>query len=174
MLSPDYAAAQFLLLDTCSVMPLCLPADEDRCDESRAMVASTPWETVQPSAMDELDQPLCLLGSTVEAPATGIHGDEECLYGIDVPEGVNAFRVLDRELELPVPPTRPIACRGSSRSWGWGGPSRPAYLGRHPDADGVESRCSVLKLNPSFSGNYIHTATEDRSWFVRVCSSFSG
>ncbi len=87
---PTYAAAQFLFLDTCSVMPLYLPADDERCAESRAMDVSTPRETVQPSAMAELDQPLFVLRNAVEDPATGIHGDEEFLYQIDVPEGPNA------------------------------------------------------------------------------------
>jgi hypothetical protein len=87
---PNYAAAQFLFLDTCSVMPLYLPADDDRCDDSRAMDVTTPRETVQPKAMAELDQPLFLLGNAVEDPATGIHGDEEFLYEIDVPEGPSA------------------------------------------------------------------------------------
>ena len=87
---PNYATAQFLFLDTCSVMPLYLPADDDRCAESRAMDVSTPRETVQPSAMAELDQPQFLLGNAVEDPATGIHGDEEFLYEIEVPEGPSA------------------------------------------------------------------------------------
>jgi hypothetical protein len=87
---PNYAAAQFLFLDTCSVMPLYLPADDDLCDGSRAMDVSPPRETVQPSAMAELDQPLFLLGNAVEDPATGIHGDEEFRYEIEVPEGPSA------------------------------------------------------------------------------------
>jgi hypothetical protein len=40
--------------------------------------------------MRELDQPLFLLGHAVEDPATGIHGDEEFLYEIEVPPGPTA------------------------------------------------------------------------------------
>jgi hypothetical protein len=88
---PNHAAAQFLFLDICSVMPLYLPADLDEvCNDSRAMDVTTPRKTVQPDTMAELDQPLFLLGHAVEDPATGIHGDEEFLYEIEVPEGPSA------------------------------------------------------------------------------------
>jgi len=56
LLSPDYAAAQFLLLDTCSVMPLCLPADDD-LETSRTMPASTPRVVVDPSAAEPTGRP---------------------------------------------------------------------------------------------------------------------
>ena len=86
---PNYAAAQFIFLDTCSVMPLYLPADDD-LEESRTMDASSPRDVVDPAVMRELDQPLFLLGNAVEDPATGIHGDEEFLYEIEVPPGPSA------------------------------------------------------------------------------------
>jgi hypothetical protein len=86
---PTYAAAQFIFLDTCSVMPLYLPADDD-LDASRMMPASTPRDVVDPSAMHDLDQPLFLLGNAVEDPATGIYGDEEFLYEPEVPPGPSA------------------------------------------------------------------------------------
>jgi hypothetical protein len=86
---PTYAAAQFIFLDTCSVMPLYLPSDAEP-DESRTIDAASPRDAVDPSQMRELDQPLFLLGNAVEDPATGIHGDEEFLYEIEVPPGPSA------------------------------------------------------------------------------------
>ena len=86
---PNYAAAQFLFVDTCSVMPLYLPTD-DGPKEPRTMDARSARDAVDPSRMRDLDQPLFLLGHAVEDPATGIHGDEEFLYEVEVPEGPSA------------------------------------------------------------------------------------
>ncbi|ELZ16568.1 hypothetical protein [Natrinema limicola] len=77
---PSYAAAQFIFLETLSSMGLYV--DEGR---ERHIRADQPDDLLDPSNMAHLEQPLFLLGHGVENPATGIHGDEEYLYIVELP-----------------------------------------------------------------------------------------
>jgi hypothetical protein len=77
---PSYAAAQFIFLDTLSTMDLYV--DEGR---DRSIRADQPSDILDPSNMEQLDQPMFLLGHGVENPADGIHGDEEYLYVVELP-----------------------------------------------------------------------------------------
>jgi len=78
---PSYTAAVFLFLDKLDTMELYL----DR-DSKRSIQAETPADLLRPSNMEHLNQPLFLLGHGVEDPAAGIHGDEEFLYVVELPD----------------------------------------------------------------------------------------
>ena len=51
----------------------------------RSIRAEQPSDLLDPSNMEQLDQPMFLLGHGVENPADGIHGDEEYLYVVELP-----------------------------------------------------------------------------------------
>ena len=78
---PAYTAAEFIHLEKCRGMSLYL----DR-GPGREIAAETPTEVLDPRNWVDLDQPLFLLGYGVEDPARGIHGDEEYLYVVELPE----------------------------------------------------------------------------------------
>jgi hypothetical protein len=82
---PEYAAAQFLLLDKLGTMELYLDGEPDR-----SIRADEPADLLDPTNMEHLDQPLFLLGHGVKNPVDGIHGDEEYLYVVELPTR-NAF-----------------------------------------------------------------------------------
>jgi hypothetical protein len=77
---PGYAAAQFIFLDTLSTMNLYV--DEGR---NRSIPADQPSDLLDPSNMEQLDQPMFLLGHGVENQVDGIQGDEEYLYVVEIP-----------------------------------------------------------------------------------------
>ena len=77
---PGYAAAQFIFLDTLSTMDLYVDDGRDR-----SIQAEQPSDLLDPSNMEQLDQPMFLLGHGVENPVDGIHGDEEYLYVVELP-----------------------------------------------------------------------------------------
>ena len=94
---PAYAAAQYLFLEKLTALPLYL--DPNRGPSRRLDVAS-PADVCDPSRMQHLSQPLFLLGHGVEDPRAGIHGDEEYLYVVAIPE---------YSLEQVEPPTWEVA-----------------------------------------------------------------
>jgi hypothetical protein len=77
---PGYRAATFVFLDKLSTVDLYLDGDPERTID-----ADQPSDLLEPANMEHLDQPLFLLGHGVENPADGIHGDEECLYVVELP-----------------------------------------------------------------------------------------
>ena len=78
---PGYTAAAFILLDKLRAMRLYLDGDPERTIDT-----TQPADLLEPGNMEHLDQPLFLLGHGVENPADGIHGDEEYLYIVELPE----------------------------------------------------------------------------------------
>ena len=80
---PSYAAAQYVFLEKLASLPLYL--DPDRAADQR-LDAHSPADVCQPSRMQHLSQPLFLLGHGIEDPRVGIHGDEEYLYVVAIPE----------------------------------------------------------------------------------------
>jgi len=94
---PAYAAAQYLFLEKLTSMSLYL--DPNR-DPERRLDATSPADVCDPSRIQHLSQPLFLLGHGVEDPRAGIHGDEEYLYVVAIPE---------YSLEQPEPPTWEVA-----------------------------------------------------------------
>ena len=80
---PAYAAAQYVFLERLTSMSLYL--DPNRSPERR-LDASSPADVCDPARMQHLSQPLFLLGHGVEDPRAGIHGDEEYLYVVAIPE----------------------------------------------------------------------------------------
>lgn len=79
---PEYTAAQCIVLDTFETMGLYLGSDPDR-----NIHAQRPADVLDPAKMQHLSQPPFLLGSGVENPCGGIHGDEEYLYVVELPAG---------------------------------------------------------------------------------------
>lgn len=77
---PDCTAAQLILLDKLRTMRLYL----DR-EQGQNIRADDPSEVLDSANMEHLDQPLFLLGHGIENPTTGIHGDEEYLYVVELP-----------------------------------------------------------------------------------------
>ncbi|ELZ33810.1 hypothetical protein [Halorubrum distributum] len=94
---PAYAAAQYLFLEKLTSLPLYL--DPNR-EPSRRLDAASPADVCDPSRMQHLSQPLFLLGHGVEDPRAGIHGDEEYLYMVSIPE---------YSIEQSEPPTWEVA-----------------------------------------------------------------
>ena len=80
---PAYAAAQYVFLEKLTSISLYL--DPDRGPERR-LDATSPADVCDPARMQHLSQPLFLLGHGVEDPRAGIHGDEEYLYVVAIPE----------------------------------------------------------------------------------------
>jgi hypothetical protein len=80
---PAYAAAQYLFLEKLTSVSLYL--DPNRGPERR-LDAASPADVCDPARMQHLSQPLFLLGHGVEDPGAGIHGDEEYLYVVAIPE----------------------------------------------------------------------------------------
>ena len=78
---PAYTAAQFIHLEKCRGMALYLDRGTDP-----SITTETPFEVLDPRNWLDLDQPLFLLGYGVEDPTRGIHGDEEYLYVVELPE----------------------------------------------------------------------------------------
>jgi hypothetical protein len=68
-----------VFLDKLSTTDLYLDGDPERID------AAKPVDFLEPANMEHLDYPLFLLGHGVENPVDGIHGDEECLYIVELP-----------------------------------------------------------------------------------------
>jgi len=81
---PGYTAATFIFLNKLSTAELYLDGGS-----KRTIHAEEPSDLLEPANMEHLDQPLFLLGHSVENPADGIHGDEEFLYEVEVPEVSN-------------------------------------------------------------------------------------
>ena len=80
---PAYAAAQYLFVEKLTAISLYL--DPNR-DPERRLDATSPADVCDPARMQHLSQPLFLLGHGVEDPRAGIHGDEEYLYVVAIPE----------------------------------------------------------------------------------------
>jgi hypothetical protein len=80
---PAYAAAQYVFLEKLTSISLYL--DPNRGPERR-LDAVSPADVCDPARMHHLSQPLFLLGHGVEDPRAGIHGDEEYLYVVAIPE----------------------------------------------------------------------------------------
>jgi hypothetical protein len=109
---PGYTAATFVFLDKLSMVDLYLDGDPDR-----NIHADQPSELLDPANMEHLDQPLFLLGHSVENPAEGIHGDEEYLYVVELPTK-NPF---DEPTEWTV------KVSGHSAFPRWDGPTEEAF-----------------------------------------------
>ncbi len=73
-------AATFVFLNELSTVGLYLDGDPERTID-----AAQPADLLEPGNMEHLDQPLFLLGHSVENPADGIHGDEEYLSIVELP-----------------------------------------------------------------------------------------
>ncbi|MUW13464.1 hypothetical protein GJ633_01480 [Halorubrum sp. CBA1125] len=80
---PAYAAAQYVFLEKLTTLPLYLDLKRE---PDRRLDASSPADVCDPSRMQHLAQPLFLLGHGIEDPRQGIHGDEEYLYIVAIPE----------------------------------------------------------------------------------------
>lgn len=80
---PAYAAAQYVFLE--KLRSLALYLDPSR-DADRRVDATSPADVCDPSRLQHLSQPLFLLGHGMEDPRQGIHGDEEYLYIVAIPE----------------------------------------------------------------------------------------
>jgi len=109
---PGYTAASFVFLDRLSTIGLCLDGNPDRTID-----AAQPADLPDPSNIEQLDQPLFLLGHGVENPGDGIHGDEEYLYVVEFPTG-NAFEE---------PAEWPAKVSGHSAFPRWDGPTDEAF-----------------------------------------------
>lgn len=75
-----YTAAVFVFLDKLRTLALYVDRDD------RGLDPETPAALCDPDSLAALDQPLFLLGHGVENPRAGIHGDEEYLYEVVLPE----------------------------------------------------------------------------------------
>jgi len=83
----------------------------------RSIRAEQPSDLLDPSNMEQLDQPMFLLGHGVENPADGIHGDEEYLYVVELP----SQKPIDKSAEWSV---KVSDYSGFSR---WEGPTEEAF-----------------------------------------------
>ncbi|MXR43003.1 hypothetical protein GRX01_16855 [Halobaculum sp. WSA2] len=109
---PGYAAATFVFLDKLSTAGLYLDGDPERTID-----ADQPSDLLDPDNMKHLDQPLFLLGHGVENPADGIHGDEEYLYVVELPNR-NPFED---------PSEWTVKVSGHSAFPRWDGPTEEAF-----------------------------------------------
>ena len=76
---PAYTAATFVFPDKLSTTDLYLDGEPERTID-----AAQPAGLLDPASMEHLDQPLFLLGHSVENPANGVHGNEEYLYIVEL------------------------------------------------------------------------------------------
>jgi len=109
---PGYAAAQLIFLEKLRTMELYLGRDSDR-----SIRATEPADLLDPSNMEQLDQPMFLLGHGVENPAAGIHGDEKYLYVVELP----SQKPFDEPAEWTI---KVSEHSGFPR---WGGPTERAF-----------------------------------------------
>ena len=111
---PADTAAEFIHLEKCRGMGLYL----DR-GPGREIAAETPTDVLDPRNWVDVDQPLFLLGYGVEDPTRGIHGDEEYLYVVELPE-----------FDSGSPDDTPDWIVRVSEHWGfprWDGPTEDAF-----------------------------------------------
>ncbi len=78
---PEYAAASFIHLEKCRMMQFYLNRGP-----GKSITGTNPEAVLDPRSWAGLDQPSFLMGYGVEDYSTGIHGDEEYLYVVELPE----------------------------------------------------------------------------------------
>jgi hypothetical protein len=82
---PSYTAANFIFLSNLQGMGLYVDRDGEYGGSLRSRDIMALIRENDVSALDSLDQPHFLLGYGVEDPDSGIHGDEEYLYVVELP-----------------------------------------------------------------------------------------
>jgi hypothetical protein len=88
-----YTAAVFVFLDKLGTL-------EFYVGRADGVDVAHPTDLLDPAVLATPDQPLYLLGHGIEDPRTGIHGDEEYLYEIDLPKPQPFLKTQDWQIRV--------------------------------------------------------------------------